>query len=189
MEKDKQTKNFEVAFCGYLSEKDPRLHKKAIQEILKAIDLKDAFDELLSEKNGVSSFFLMWEAAGRLEKNSVDKKGLQRMGKLSKKFYSKKEYKKLYELFFDVMFHSFAEFVDLKARADFEEITDQDLYEKDIIPSEIFFQYFLIESPVKMKDFDWNRSEEIMTQNLACLIVCFEDIYEFFNEENFEYSE
>ena len=186
MKKDEQIKDFDVAFCGYLSEKDPSLHKKAIQEILKEVDLKDAFDELLSEENGVGSFFLMWETAGKLEKNSVDKKGLQRLGKLSKKFYSKKEYKKLYELFFDVMFRSFAEFINLESRDDFKEITDQDLYEKNIIPSEIFFQYFLMESPIKMKDFDWDRSEEIMIQNIACLIICFKDIYEFFNEENFE---
>jgi len=186
MKKDKEIKDFDAAFDRYLSEKDSALHKKAIQELLKQIDLKDAFDELLSKKNGISDFFIMWERAGKLEKNSVDKKGLKKLGKLSKKFYKKKEYKKLYELFFDMMFRNFADFLDLKARDDFKEITDQDLYEKNIIPSEIFFQYFFIESPVKMKDFDWDRGEEIMKQNLACLIVCFVDIYEFFNEKDFE---
>lgn len=186
MKKDKEIKDFDIAFGRYLSEKDPTLHKKAIQELLKEADLKDAFDELLSEKNGIGNFFIMWERAGKLEKNSVDRKGLKKLGKLSKKFYSKKKYKRLYELFFDMMFYNFADFSGLKARDDFEKITDQDLYEKNIIPSEILFQYFLIESPVKMKDFDWNRSEEIMKQNLACLIVCFGDIYEFFNEEDFE---
>ena len=114
MKKNKQLKNFDVAFEGYLSEKDPVLHKKAIQELLKEIDLKNAFDELLSKKNGVKSFFLMWEKAGKLEKNPVEKKGAQKLGKLSKKFYNKKEHKKLYELFFSVMFNSFAEFIDLK---------------------------------------------------------------------------
>lgn len=186
MKKDKQTKNFDAAFQRYLLEQDPALHKKAIQELLKKIDLKDAFDELLNEKNSVERFFLMWEKAEKLEKNSADKKGLQRLGKLSKEFYAKKEYKKLYELFFDIILHSFTEFADLENRGDFKEITDQDLYEKNIIPSEIFLQYFLVESPVKIKDFDWNRSEEIMKQNFVCLIVCFGDIHKFFHEEDFE---
>ena len=186
MKKDKQTNFFDVAFHGYFSEKDSSLHKRAIQELLKEVELKDVFDELLSKKNGVDKFFLMWETAGKLERNSVDKEGLQRLGKLSKEFYNKKEYKKLYELFFNIMFRVFAEFIDLKARDDFKKITDRDLYEKRVVPSEIFLQYFLMESPIKMKDFDWNRSEEIMRQNLACLIICFGDIYEFFHEEGFE---
>ncbi len=50
MKKDKQTKNFNAAFRGYLLEQDPALHKRAIQELLKQIDLKSAFDELLNEK-------------------------------------------------------------------------------------------------------------------------------------------
>ena len=186
MKKDKRIKDFDAAFDGYFSEKDPILHKKAIQDLLKKVDMEDAFDELLSEKNGVGHFFLMWEMAGKSEKKSADKKGLQRLGELSKEFYSKKEYEKLYELFFNIMFHSLAEFVNLEARDDFEKVIDQDLYEKNIIPSEIFFQYFLMESPVKMKGFDWNRNEEIMRQNLACLIVCFGDIHEFFHEEDFK---
>ncbi|MCK5413672.1 MAG: hypothetical protein KAI57_04870 [Candidatus Pacebacteria bacterium] len=186
MKKDKLTKDFDAAFDGYFSEKNPILHKKAIQNLLKKVDLKYVFDELLSEKNDVSNFFLMWERAGKSEKKSANKKRLQRLGKLSKEFYSKKEYEKLYELFFNIMFRSLAEFANLEARDDFEKMTNQDLYEKNIIPSEIFFQYFLIESPVKMKDFDWNKNEEIMKQNLACLIVCFGDIHEFFHEENFE---
>ncbi|MFH0923611.1 MAG: hypothetical protein V1825_02655 [Candidatus Falkowbacteria bacterium] len=186
MKKDNQIKNFDVAFDRYFSEKDPDLHKKAIQELLKNVDLKDAFDELLSKKNGVSSFFLMWEAAAKSEKNSVDKKGLQKLGKLSKEFYIKKEFQKLHELFFDIIFRSFAEFASLENRDDFEKITDQDLYEKNIIPSEIFFQYFLAESPIKNKDFNWDRNEEIIRQNLVCLIVCFSDIHEFFHEEDFE---
>ncbi len=115
LKKNKQIKDFDVAFNGYRSEKNLALHKKAIQWLLKEVDLQDAFDELLSKKNGIGNFFLMWKTAGKLEKNTVDKKGLQRLGKLSKKFYSKKEYKKLYELFFDMMLHSLAEFADLES--------------------------------------------------------------------------
>lgn len=184
--KNKQIKDFDIAFQKYLSENDSVLHKKAIQELLKGIDLKDAFDELLSKQDSVSSFFLMWQEAGKLEKNPVEKKGLKKLGKLSKKFYKKKAYKKLYELFFNLMLNNFAKFIDLENRDDFKEITDHDLYEKGIIPSEILPQYFLIEAPVKMKNFDWERNEDIMRQNLVCLIVCFGDIYEFFHEQNFQ---
>jgi len=44
---------------------------------------------------------------------------------------------------------------------------------KKIVPSEIFLQYFLIESPIKMKKFNWKRNEDIMMQNLACLDYLF----------------
>lgn len=183
--KNSKTKKFDINFKKYFDEEDPVSHRKAVARLLKEVDLKDDFDELLSEKNRLGSFFLMWGKAGKSGKNSVDKKGLQKLGKLSKEFYSKKEYKKLYELFFNIMLRNFAEFADLEARDDFKKITDLDLYEKRIIPSEIFFQYFLMESPIKMKDFNWNRNEEVMRQNLACLVICFGDIYEFFHEEDF----
>lgn len=185
MKKDKQIKDFDVSLQEYFSEKEPSLHKKAIRELLREADLEDSFDELASKGNGVEKFFLMWETAGKAEKNSPDKEGLQRLGKLSKEFYGKKEYKKLYELFFDIMFNDFARYANLRNRKDFEKITDRDLYEKNIVPSEIFLQYFLMESPIKSGGFDWNRSEEIMKQNLACLVICFGDIYEFFHEEDF----
>ena len=90
MKKDKQIKNFEINFQKYFSEEDPTLHKKAIQGLLKDMDLNEAFDELLSKKDGVEHFFLMWEKAGEIEKNLVDKKGLRKLGKLSKKFYTLK---------------------------------------------------------------------------------------------------
>ncbi|MCD4704726.1 hypothetical protein K8R66_01485 [bacterium] len=182
MKKDKQIEDFDIAFDGYFLEEDPFLHKKAIQHLLKEVDLEDVFDEVLDEEENISNFFLMWERAGKLEKDPIDKKALQRLGESSKKYYKKKEYQKFYKLFHDTIFYSLAKYLNLKSRDDFEGMTDHDLYEKEIIPSEIFHQYFLVEAPVKTKGFDWNRSEEIMKQNLACLITCFEDIYEFFNE-------
>ncbi len=99
---------------------------------------------------------------------------------------NKKKYKKLHELFFNIFLRSFVEFVDLKSRDDFEKMTDHDLYKERIIPSEIIFQFFLIEVPIKRKDFDWNRHEKIMKQNLACLIVCFSDMYSFFHKDDYD---
>lgn len=183
MKREKETKKFDINFKKYFEEKDIVLHREAIDGLLGKIDLQDAFIELLDEKDGVENFFFMWERAGELEKNHVEKKQLQKLGKLSKEFFNKKEYKKLYELFFDIMLNNFTNYVKLRNRKDFDKITDLDLYDKSIIPPEIFLQYFLMESPIKMKKFDWKRNKEIMMQNLACLIICFGDIYEFFNEE------
>ena len=74
-------------------------------------------------------------------------------------------------------------FLHLEERADFEKLTDHDLYTKGLFPPEIFLQMFFIEAPVKRTDFDWDRGKAIAEQNLACLIVCLGDIYEFFNEQ------
>lgn len=76
------------------------------------------------------------------------------------------------------------DFLRLREREDFEGITDNDLYEKGLIPREIFLQFFLIETLSKTKNFDWDRNEDVINQNLACLIICFSDIYDFFNNSD-----
>ncbi len=183
MKKEKDIKKFDDDFKKYFEEKDVVLHEEAVADLLDEIDidLGDAFIDLLDEEGAIENFFLMWERAGELEKDPHEKKHIQKLGKLSKEYFNKKEYKKLYELFFDTMFHNFANYVKLRDRKDFDKITDLDLYDKSVVPPEIFLQYFLMESPIKMKHFDWERSEDVMMQNLACLIICFGDIYEFFN--------
>lgn len=181
MKKSQDIKKFDEAYKKYFSETDSKLHKKALETLLEEIDLDDVFVYWLDEKGEIERFFLTWEKAGKLEKDPRDRKGMEKIGRLSKKYYYEKKYKELFELFFDIMFRNFVELAGIKERKDFEDITDVDLYEKNIIPSEIFLQYFLIESPIKKLGFDWNRNDEIMKQNLACLIVCFGDIYEFMN--------
>jgi len=182
MKKDKNIENFDICFEGYLKETDPKLHKTSIISLLASVDLDLEFKERLKDEKEIERFFLTWKIAGELEKDPKERKGLQQLGKLSEEFYIKKQYKKLFELFFDMIFRNLIDFVGAENRDDFEDITDHDLYEKGIIPPEIFFQYFLIESAVKNPKFDWKRNDEIMKQNLACLITCFGDIYEFMNE-------
>jgi len=69
----------------------------------------------------------------------------------------------------------------LKELKNYDKLTDDDLYKKGLLPRGIFLQYFLIESMVKNKSFDWNRDQRIIEQNLICFDVCFSDIYAFFN--------
>jgi len=177
------TKALEKAFERYLKEKDPVLHKKAIRSLLEEVGLEEDLDIMDEEYNSVEEFFMNWKKAGKIMPNdSLEKAGVMELGRKSKKFYNKRQYRKLHNLFFKVMFRHVMDFLDIENHKEFDTITDADLYEKGIIPSEIHFQYFLLEAPLQIKDFDWHRSDEIMMQHLACLIVCFDDIYEFLHE-------
>lgn len=179
-----KTKKFDDALEQFKKGKDPVAHHKAIRTLLSGVELDEHFWWLLDEKeDGVRDFFLLWGRAGKEEENPQERKGFKKIGESSKKLYEQKEYRKLCEFFYNILFRHLAEFIHLEEHKDFDTITDYDLYKKDLIPSEIYFQYFLIEVLVKSKDFDWDRGEEIANQNLACFIACFDDIYEFFHEE------
>ena len=173
---------FNKAFDQFLNERNAALHHKAIEVILREAGLLDEFNEILKQKDGIQKFFLLWEYAGKVERNRKERRGLKKMGELSKKFYESKDYSHLCELFFDIAFRHFAEYVKLRERDDFMNLTDHDLYNNDLIPPDIFLQYFIIETITKRKDLGWNRGEIIVDQNLACFIVCWNDIYAFFNE-------
>jgi len=176
-------KKFDGAFNLFTKEKDPILHHNAIKELLKIVDLEEEYEFFSNNREEIGNFFKMWERAERYEENPAGKKGLKKIGILSKKLYGEKRYGELCGIFCDMVFRNFADLFHLRERNDFEELTDIDLYSKNIIPSEITVQYFLIETMVKNPDFDWKRGEKIANQNLACFIVCFADIYEFLNEE------
>ena len=183
---EEESKNvFNKSFDKYLKEKDLILHKKAIRGLLEEVGLEEDLDIMDEEYNPVEEFFLNWKKAGKIIPNdSSEKASVMELGRKSKKFYDKRQYRKLHNLFFDTMFRHVMDFLDIEKHKEFDTLTDADLYEKDIIPSEIHFQYFLLEAPLRMKEFDWHRCDEIMMQHLACLIVCFEDIYEFLHEMN-----
>lgn len=174
-------KKFDAAYRQFLNEESPKVHKKAVETLLAQVGLKKAYKDFLREPESVKSFFMSWERAGEEETNPEEAVGLKQIGRMSKKLYENKDYRGLAGMFFNITLNHFAEFAKLQERSDFETITDHDLYEKDLIPSEIFSQFFILETPYKRKDFRWNRGEEIANQNLACLAVCFGDIYEFFN--------
>jgi hypothetical protein len=181
--KNRNIEKFDKVYKQFLSEKDPLVHFKAMKILLSEPDLKEWFTEFIEEKDSVKNFFLMWKDAYKYENNQKEKEGLKRLGIQSKKLYIEKNYKKLAELFFDITLRHLVDFIHLEDREDFEKITDVELYEKGLIPDEIYFQFFLIETMIKRKDFDWNRGEVIINQSLACFIICFLDINAFFNGE------
>src|SRR3989344_5651610 len=184
--KKSTTKEFDAAYEEFARGKGPISHQKAIEMLLSQFGLEEEFGQALREEDRIRDFFLLWERAGREEEDPKERAGLKKLGEMSKKLYETGEYRALSELFYDVVFRNLADFLRLQERNDFEELTDHDLYTKNLLPPEIFLQFFLLESLVKRDDFDWNRGNQIAHQNLACLIICFEDIYEFFHEEEGE---
>ena len=179
--KNIKEQKFDEAYESFLKETNPELHNKAIILLLSYSKLDNEYKKFVKDKDEVESFFLMWEYASETAETPEDKNGLEQIGNMSKKLYHQRKYLKLLELFFNLIFRHFVDFVELKDRKDFNKITDHDLYKKNLIPSEIFLQFFIVETFIKREDFDWKRNEEIMKQNLACFIVCFEDIYSFLN--------
>lgn len=174
---------FDVSYQQFLAEDSPAPHKKATETLLARAGLKKMYKKFLREQEIVKNFFLLWERAGEEEADTKEAAGLKAIGAMSKKLYESKDYRGLSEMFFDITLRHLAEFMKLKERSDFKTITDHDLYEKNLIPSEIFLQFFLLETLFKRKDFLWDRGEEIAHQNLACLAVCFGDIYDFLNSQ------
>ncbi len=181
--KDKKIEKFDEAYKQFLAGKDPLIHCQAIKTLLSESELGEWFTEFIKEKESVKNFFFMWEYASIKERDPEEKKGLKIIGIQSKKFYNQKDYRKLVELFFNITLRHLVDFIHLEEQKDFKKTTDYDLYEKGLIPSEIFLQFFLIETMTKGNDFNWSRGEEIAEQNLACFVVCFSDINAFFNEE------
>ena len=172
---------FDEKYRQFLFEKDAEVHRKAVRSLLSSVGLAKMYDYTIKDKNAIPNFFLAWKIAAKEEEDPNERKGLESLGKLSEKYFNKKDYRALSKLFADVVLRHLAEFIHLEEREDFEEITDNDLYEKGLIPEEIYLQFFLIETLSKTKDFDWARNENVINQNLACLVVCFGDIYDFFN--------
>lgn len=177
------------AFEQFLEEKDPVVHKKAIEKILADVDLNDDFLMLIERADTAKVFSNMWTQAWKDEKNPTEKKKLKILAESSKKFYKEKDYRKLCEVFYDIIFRYLADFIHLREREDFETITVPDLHSKNLIPPEIFLQYSLIEIIAKSPSFDWDRGDEISNQSLVFFITCFGDILEFFHEEDEESEE
>lgn len=181
---NEKIKKFDFAYEQFLKGEDAVICYQSIKILLSEIQLDDWFEEMIEEKDSVKNFFLMWEHASLDKEDPNEKEGLSKLGIESKKFFNEKNYKKLAELYFDITLRHLANFIHLEDRKDYKKITDHDLYKKGLIPPEIYLQFFLIESMVKREDFDWDRTEEISYQNLACLAVCFLDINAFFNEDD-----
>ena len=173
-------KNFDKSYNQFLSEEDPSAHKKAVHRILFEAGLEKEYYFVLKDKKAIADFFFSWLEAGKEETDENEKKGLQELGKFSKKYFEEKNYHELCRFYANVVLRHVVEYLHLENRPDFEKITDLDLYEKGLLPKEIFLQFFLIETLGK-PNFNWSRGKEVVEQNLACLVVCFADIYDFLN--------
>jgi len=182
--KGAKMQRFDKEYDQFLFERDVELHRKAVRGLLSLVGLAKMYNYTIEDKNALPDFFLTWKIAAKEEEDQNERKGLESIGKLSEEYFKKKDYRALSKLFADIVLRHLVEFIHLKEREDFEEITDNDLYEKGLIPGEIYLQFFLIETMSKAKDFDWSRNEDVVNQNLACLIVCFSDIYDFLNNSD-----
>lgn len=174
---------FDTAYETFLAGTDPKEHRRAIKTMLSKIDLDGDFLSLVEEDDGVESFFLMWEQAAELEEDENERSSLREFGRKSKQLYHARRYADLCNLYAQIAFVHLCGFLQVHERADFEDLTDHDLFKKGLLPSEIFLQYFLLETLGKTKRFVWDRDEEIVRQNLACMIICYADINAFINED------
>jgi len=175
---------FSTAYGQFLYEIDPQRHRGAIRELLKPAGLANEFMDLIKEKDAVEGFFHMWAHAAELEEDPNDKKGLAHLGRESQRLYDRQDYTDLCDVFYGQIFQNLADFLRLKERSDFEELTDHDLFAKHLLPDEIYIQFFLVGTLAKNKQFEWNRGEAIARQSLACMIVCFGGMYDFFHESD-----
>lgn len=151
--------------------------------------MEEEFARHLNTKGDVEGFFFLWEYAGKEEEDQKEIPGLRKLGALSKRLYEEQDFRGLSELFYGIVFQHALGLLHLEGRDDFEELTDRDLLTRGLLPPEIFFQFFLLGTLSRRTDFDWDRGEIIAHQNLACFIVCFGDIYEFFHEREEEKTE
>lgn len=179
----KKDQKIDKAYNAFLLEDKTGRHRKAICYLLSGTDLDGLYKDVLKDKEGIADFFLMWERAACEEMDEKEAASLFELAKYSKKYFNSKQYKKLGKIYCELAFRHVCKYLEIESRDDFNELTDVDLVTKKIIPSEILMPYFLLETLAKNDKFDWNRNEEISVQNLACLITCFTDIFDFINAE------
>jgi hypothetical protein len=177
----KDNSKLDNTFNDFFKGENPVKHYKAVNKLLGQVDLVDEYNDLLEQKR-VEEFFV--ENLGLVddEMSKEEKMGIEELNKISKRLYKKGKYRELCCVYYDMCFRHIAEYLHLDEREDFEMITDYDLYKKNILPKEIFFQFFLLQCLVRNKNLNWDRDPEIINQNLACFIVCFNDIYEFLHD-------
>lgn len=180
-----KNEELEESYRDFVSSNNSVFHRKAIEKMLGMVGLGSKFKGSL--KFGAKIIEDIYcNFANNVEESWVkeeEKEPILKIGTLFKKFYKEKDYRKFVETGYNLIFKNLADYLRLPERKDFQDLTDEDLYKKNLLPKEIFLQYFLIETMVKNKSFDWKRSQKIIDQNLICFDVCFTDIYAFFNGE------
>jgi len=173
----------EESYKDFVSSNNSVSHRKAIEKILGMTGLRREFKRSL--KYGIDkvndTYCNFGEAAGEKRVKEEEREPIRKVGALFRKFYKNKDYRNFVDTGYMMILRNLVDTLKLKELKNYDKLTDDDLYKKGLLPREIFLQYFLIESMVKNKSFDWNRDQRIIEQNLICFDVCFSDIYAFFN--------
>lgn len=178
-----KNEEIEESYKDFVSSNNLVSHRKAIEKILGMTGLGSEFKRSLKCGVGMikDTYCNFDEAAGEKWVKEEERESIRKVGALFKKFYMNKDYRNFVETGYMMVLQNMADILKLKELKNYDKLTDDDLYKKGLLPREIFMQYFLIESMIKNKSFDWNRDQRIIEQNLICFDVCFRDIYAFFN--------
>lgn len=180
-----KNEELEESYKDFISSNNPISHRKAIEKMLGTVGLKSEFERSLKfgARRIKDSYCNFSNAADEDWVKEEEKESIKNIGALFKRYYKEKDYRKFVKTGYNLMFKNLADYLRLAERNDFQVLTDDDLYKENLLPKEIFLQYFLIETMVKNKSFNWNQNPKIIDQNLICFDVCFSDIYAFFNGE------
>lgn len=180
-----KNEELEESYKNFISSNNSVSHRKAIEKMLGIVGLKSEFKRSLKfgTERIIDVYCNFGDAAYEDWVKEEEKESIKNIGALFKRYYKEKDYRKFVETGYNLMFKNLADYLKLAERNDFQVLTDDDLYKENLLPKEIFLQYFLIETMIKNKSFDWHRGQEIINQNLVCFDVCFSDIYAFLNGE------
>lgn len=186
MKEDPDKEKFDKSYKEFLHAENSKVHRKATEYLLSEVELDEEFRDILEQPENVKKFLLSLKEFAEEEEDPKERAGMKALGAVLESHYEHREFAELSSALFGLALRHIGEFIHLPEREDFEDLTDFDLYEKRLLPSEIFIQFFLLEILSHGETYNWNRNQEIITQSLACLIVCFGDIYEFLNAEGEE---
>lgn len=173
--------NFNFNFERFTSSIDPKEHKESTRRLLSQIKLEDEFNARLNEGSKlIKNFFQSFKNAS-LDTSipEIERISMVKIGSQATRYIKNNQYHKLADLAFNLVFRNLTDFLQLSKRKDFNKLTFQNLYHKRLLPPEVFFQFFLLETLANEKIYNWNRNKIIVDQSLVCLEVCFSDIYRF----------
>lgn len=177
------SEKFDQNIIDFLKSKDEKVHNSAIGELLKKVNLKRDYNYALRHNKNLINFFVsMKEARSENWVGEDEKKNMITLGTMVEEMAKNHQYKKIADIALSLLFRNLVDFLKISERKDFDTLTDADLFEKKIIPSEIFLQYFLFECLSKNNQFDWSRNDIIINQTFTCAGVCFNDIQEYIHE-------
>lgn len=184
--KNSKIDDFERNLNDFFTAIDWKIHRRAAAELAKIFGAKKNYLKAarLGQFNLAVLLTNMENADSDKSFSRVDRKAMAKMGELAIEAHENKDYRKVVSLAEGLVFQHLAEYLQLTKRSDYALLTDHDLFKKEIIPHEIFFQYFFLESLAKDKKFNWAREEKIINQAFIFAGICFADIYDYLEAMN-----